>query len=524
MPARWLEYLRSPPARAHLVRLGLVLAVAVGLARFWSPYFGFTAFLQADSVTAARLPASLRDAPVFIHEKAGRYDGAYYAQIATDPALRDPDLAQAVDAPGYRARRILLSAVAWVAGGGEPVAAVRAYAWTNVVGWFLLAGVMVRALPAGSGWRATVAWGGVMLAAGTLGSVRLALVDLPATLLVATGLLLVERGRPRLSALCLAFAGLARETALLGAGMLWPEGKSDRAQLVRRAAWTALAALPLAAWWGYVHVAVEPSDAGTANFALPLAGWLGKWLELWRITGVESNHGLVVRGWLDCAAITVQAAYLLKHRDLPNPWWRVGASFVVLGAVLGPAVWEGLPGAYARVLLPLTLCFNVHAARRRAALLWLVLGNLSVVGGIWSIAELPGAPHQLTDTRSGSYRYVLETDERWSVAEWNARYRWAWCAGDGGLKFRIWPHREALKLQLELRAVAPREIEVRHAGRVVWRGEVGDRPQWIALPELPTARGRLELELHSPASPVGEGADNTARAISFACFGARLAE
>ncbi|HEY8996019.1 MAG TPA: hypothetical protein VIM71_15240, partial [Lacunisphaera sp.] len=70
----------------------------------------------------------------------------------------------------------------------------------------------------------------------------------------------------------------------------------------------------------------------------------------------------------------------------------------------------------------------------------------------------------------------------------------------------------------------PRELEVRHAGATVWRGHIGDRPEWIVLPELPASRGRLELELHSETPPAQEGVANTARGISFACFGARLVE
>jgi hypothetical protein len=524
MSARWLQFPPSPSARARWLRWGLVLAFMVAIARFWSPFFGFTAFLQADAVTAARLPATLRDAPVFIHENVGRYDGAYYAQIATDPALRDPDLNVAVDALGYRARRILMSAVAWVAAGGEPVGALQAYAWINLVAWLLLAAILARVLPVAGGWRATVAWCAVLLAGGTLGSVRLALIDLPAATLLAAGLLLVEGGRRGWAVGCLALAGLVRETALLGAGLLWPGARLGRAELTRWSAGVVVAALPLVAWWMYVHFAVEASDAGTANFTLPLAGWLGKWAELWRLSAVESNRGLVLRGWLDCIAITVQAAYLLRYRDAQNAWWRVGIAFVALGALLGPAVWEGLPGAYARVLLPLTLCFNVLAARQRAAIRWMVLGNLSLVSGVWALAELPGAPHQLTDARSGAYQYVVETDARWSVAEWNRSHRWAWCDEAGGVSVRTWPHQPELRVELSVRGVTPRELEVWHAGRVVWSGRISDRPEWIRLPALPTDKGRLTLELRSPTPPIGEGTANTARRIGFACFGARPAQ
>jgi hypothetical protein len=84
-----------------------------------------------------------------------------------------------------------------------------------------------------------------------------------------------------------------------------------------------------------------------------------------------------------------------------------------------------------------------------------------------------------------------------------------------------WPQRSELRLELQLRGVTPRTVEIWHAGRPVWHGEVGDRPQWVALPALPTARGRLELELRSAAPPVEEGAGPTRRTIGIACFDAR---
>lgn len=516
--------MKSAAARDRLVRLALLLGFALLLGRFWSPYYGFTSLLQADPTTESLLPASLRDAPVFIYRDAGRYDGAFYAQIATSPGLRDPELATAVDDLGYRARRILLSAVAWVVGGGDPVGAVHAYAWLNVILWFILAWILAMTLPSGGGWRNTLAWAGVLFASGTLASVRLALTDLAATAWLAAGLLLIERSRAKAAILCLGLAGLARETALLGVGAWWPEGKWTVAQLARKAALVALAALPLIAWWSYVRLAVGSSSAGSGNFALPLAGWLGNWRELWRQTGFEANHGLLVGGWLDGIALTVQAIYLLVHREPRSAWWRVGALFVALGAVLGPPVWQGLPGAYSRVLLPVALVFNVLAARRRAAWWWLVLGNLSVLGGVWSIHGTPGMPHTLTSAAHGGRSYVLETDGRWSVAEWNHKWRWAWCEGKGGLSFRVWPHQPQVRMELQVRGVTPRELEVRHAGVTVWQGRIGDRPEWITLPELPAERGRVELELHSPMSPAQEGVANTARGISFACFGARLVE
>jgi hypothetical protein len=81
-----------------------------------------------------------------------------------------------------------------------------------------------------------------------------------------------------------------------------------------------------------------------------------------------------------------------------------------------------------------------------------------------------------------------------------------------------------VRVELQVRGVTPRELEVRQGGATVWRGQIGDRPQWIALPELPAERGRLQLELRSSAPSTAEGVANTARGISFACYGARLVE
>jgi hypothetical protein len=244
-----------------------------------------------------------------------------------------------------------------------------------------------------------------------------------------------------------------------------------------------------------------------------------------QLTRVEANRWLVAGAWFDCLALTVQAVYLLAHREWRNPWWRLGLLFTALGLCLGPAVWEGLPGAAPRVLLPLTLAFNVLAYHRRAALLWLLCGNLSVFSGVWTF-WIPRDPpaHELLARTTWAHSYLMQTDDRWSVAEWNDKWRWSWCDGVGGLDFRIWPWSSRVQVELQVRGITPRVLEVWHANTRVWRGEIGDRPQWIRLPELPVARGHLRLELRSETPAAGEGADNTARKISFACFGGRLAE
>lgn len=525
MSARFISPALSPLAGWRGARIAVIAAFILMLGHTWHPFYGFTRYLQADPVTEAALPASLRDTPLFIHPVVGRYDGAYYAQIATSPALRDPEVRQALDDAGYRGRRILLSAIAWAAGGGDPVSAVHAYAWLNVILWFALAALAWRIFPATEGWRSTLAWAGLLLAGGTMASVTLALTDLAAMVLLAAAILLAERGRPVASAALLGLAGLARETALLGIAALLPEKKTGVGPLVRCGALVLLAVAPLAGWMWYISSSVGQTGSGSENVTLPLTGWINRWPELVRLTRVEENRWLVTGAWLDCIALSVQMIYLLIRPEWRNPWWRMGLLFAGLGLCLGPAVWEGLPGAAARVLLPLTLAFNVLAYRRRAALLWLLCGNLSVFSGVWTFwAPRDPPPHTLVAHATWSQSTLLETDARWHVAEWNRKWRWSWCDGVGGLDFRIWPWRSRVQVELQVRGVTPRALEVWHGNARVWQGQIGDRPQWIRLPELPVARGHLILELRSEAPPSPEGAGSTARGISFACYDVRLAE
>lgn len=523
MLAKLSSLVPSPVLRERMVRVGLLLVFAWLAGRYWHPYTGFTYFLQADTGMVERFVPALRDAPLHVHRQSASYDGGYYVQIAADPALDAPALEAALDDPGYRARRILLPAVAWLLGGGGAAGAAHAYAALNVALWFALAAVLWRIFPVGVS-RATVAWASVLFGAGVLFSVRFALSDLPALLLAAAAGLAVERNRHALAAGFLGLAGLTRETAVLGLALLWHDGREAWKRPLRTAGLLALALVPLAAWLLYVRSTLGASSAGVRNLAWPLAGWLGRWQELAAGMASTGNPLLVLEGALEHVALTVQASYLVLRPRRECPWWRLGVATLALMLVLGPAVWGGFPNAASRVLLPLTLVFNIRAVRDGACWGWLLLGNLSLLAGVHALAQPAGSPHHLPMPSTWSSRHLLETDSRWMVAEWNSKHRWAWCDGDGGLTVSVWPARTPVRVELQVRGITPRDVQVVHAGQVVWSGPVGDRPQWITLPALPTVRGRLELELRSTAPPVQEGSANTARRLSFACFGARLTE
>ena len=57
--------------------------------------------------------------------------------------------------------------------------------------------------------------------------------------------------------------------------------------------------------------------------------------------------------------------------------------------LLGPSVWQGYPGAATRVLLPMTVAFNILLLRNRMFWPLFVAGNLLVVPGLAALNLLP---------------------------------------------------------------------------------------------------------------------------------------
>jgi hypothetical protein len=520
----------AEPSSRRAVRLawvlrGLLVAVFLCLVgRYWHPYFGFTQLLQFDESAEAVMLPSLRDGPIYVYRDTGGYDGLYYAQMAASPGLQDPGLREAIDSLGYRGRRMLLSWVAWLVGGRDPMTAARAYAGLNIVAWLGLAALLWRLLPT-TDWRGTVAWAGILFSAGALHSVRLSLTDLSAlALITASGLLLARQQANKATGL-LAVATLARETVLLAAVALLPASLRDWRAWLRAGVRGLLVALPLAAWLVYLRLCVGWPEPGLSNFTLPVSGLVEKWCETLVALELEPNGALAVTTLLSLVALTVQFLYLVIRPQWRDLWWRTGIVYVGLMLCLGTAVWEGFPGAATRVLLPMSLAFNVLAVRSRAGALWLLLGNLSVFNGVQAMWNVPGSdPHELMSRWSWHRVMRLETDSRWAVAEWNSDHRWSWCPQDGRLTLQVWPHSAPMRIQLSVRGIKPRPFEVRHEGKILWQGQIGDRPQWIELPLLPVPPKGLVLDLHSSAEPEMENNGPYSRALGFACFGVRVVE
>lgn len=518
MLKRWLEFAGRPHRAEFFLRVVALLFFVWLTGRFWHPYYGFTKFLQLDAQSATVLVPELRGAPLYTHHYG--YDGHYYAQLAARPLVNDPALAASIDNVGYRARRILLSWLGWAAGLGDPVVAVRAYAWLNLVGWLALAGLLEKIFPLG-GWRDTMAWIGILFSAGVLHSVRLALTDLLAFGLVAWAVWQVGRGRHNWATSLLALAGLARETALLGAVALVPTTRLDGPNFLRAAFRILCVPLPLIAWIFYLNATIGRPEPGLGNFMWPLAGWLAKWGEAWAGFGNATDRWLAVSTLLVHVALTVQFVYLAVWPRWTDRWWRVGAVYGVMALFLGTAVWEGHPGAAARVLLPLGLAFNFLAVRSRASAWWLAAGNLSVLSGVLVLWAVPVDAHELAAGRSPQFSYVVHTDATWYPREAGGGQAWAWSSGHGAVELETWPRTfGAHSVQVRLRAIGVRAVEIRQGDTVLWSGEVGERARWIELPAVKLRDGYAAITIASAAPPWREG--DGARELSFALYGLRV--
>lgn len=100
--------------------VGLLLLFTVAVARFFEPGLGFTSLLSIGAKLGKDTVPGLAAVPHHVYEDSPGYDGAYYVQIALDPLLRSAELPGAIDNLHYRAKRILMSWLAWGLGAGQP--------------------------------------------------------------------------------------------------------------------------------------------------------------------------------------------------------------------------------------------------------------------------------------------------------------------------------------------------------------------------------------------------------------------
>lgn len=374
--------------------LSVALACTLLLANFYRtayrPGYGLTKLILFGPELEPQITPRLRAARHFLDpDPGGRfgYDGQFYAQVALDPVLRQPELATALDTPGYRARRIGLPAVAWVLGLGKARWVLQAYAVANAFFWLLLLGVTLRLLRPWSG-RGALCLAAVLLGTGTVASVSRALTDVPATSLLFAALAL-----PALpGAVALAAAILTRETSLLALPAALEFRDLSWRGTLRRNLWRMLlAVVPIGLWLLYVRSRFPEAAAagGAGNFAPPLREMA---LRAWAAAGELGRLPRHWEQWRDLlffdhpfhevatpVALFCQGLYLGIRPAPGSAVWRVGALYALLGACLGPAVWVETNAA-ARALLPMTVACYLRLATER---------NWAVFAVCFTVATLP---------------------------------------------------------------------------------------------------------------------------------------
>jgi hypothetical protein len=417
--------LRFLGARVRVAFLAGGFLFLWAVAQFFHRDTGFSSLLSIGELLSDSKVTALKGVPHHVYEGSPGYDGAYYVQLALHPTLDNPELKKSIDNLPYRAKRILMSWTSWLLGLGRPAWIVQAHALLNVGCWLALAFLLLRWFPPDR-WGNFLRWAGVMFSHGVIMSVRHALVDGPSLLLVALALRWLEDGRRIRGAVTLGLAGLGKETSLLAAGGTDFDWRRPGSWL-RPALTVAAVALPLAAWMAFIRWKFGPAeDPGMGNFTWPLAGFAEKVGAIGRDLRSDPGFSLYWAVAATMLALAVQWAFFALRWRPAERWWRVGMAFAAMTTFLSTPVWEGYPGAATRVLLPMTLAFNVLVPRGWKWLPVLIAGNLTVATSIFEFSP----PHEFHRVHGPAAEAVRVAQVKgWHGPERHLDERWRWTAG-----------------------------------------------------------------------------------------------
>ncbi|MSU23369.1 MAG: hypothetical protein EXS32_06035 [Opitutus sp.] len=502
-------------------KVRVACAVCVGIflwavAQFYDPATGFSNLIAIGDAITERQVTALRQVPHYIYEDSPGYDGAWYVQLAFYPTLDNPELTKAIDNLPYRARRMLFSWTAWLLGLGQPAWIVQAFALLNVIAWLALAWVLLRWFPPTT-WENFFRWFAIMFSHGLCMSVHNSLVDGPALLLLALGLAAIEDGRRGRGAVALALAGLGKETSLLAVVGL-PGGDWREWRTWWRLARTALlVALPLFAWMGYVRGKFGPAeDGGLGNFTWPFAGLAEKWGATIGSLPVTEDRLLHWTTLGVTVALTVQFLFFALRWRPDETWWRVGAAFALMMMFLATPVWEDFPGAATRVLLPMTLAFNLLVPRGRRWLAVIIAGNLTVFATYKEFEPPPREFFQILGPRATTATVTVEPAGGWYGPEGLEAVHWRWSSGESVLRLS---NRSSGPLAVVLRgranALDRRTLRIFADEAMVWSGALAPTPTEFQLGFVAPPGERL-IRFSAAKAPTVVGTDP--RKLSFSIY------
>ena len=353
----------------------------------YDSHYGFSELAGFGSQWEHSRLSELSALNYFVKANSGGYDGQFYAQIAFDPSLQNPELPQVLDSPAYRSRRIFLPAFAYLVGGGNPSIILQAYCTLNIIAWIAFGFILLHWLPPGSLFNFSK-WLTCMLSLGVLESIRYSLTDLPSVVLMLSAILCMEKKRGLLAGLSQLLALFTKETSILNliALSVFPK-KGWNPLREKQNQWTLgigfISFLSFALWLFYINHVFAPSINAAGNIGLPFVGLFnGISSALAEISSGTVSTRFVFR-LITAAGLSFQFLYLITHRSYQNPIWKWGMSFACLYVTFGEYIWWG-HWATSRVALPMTIAFCIlyHPRNPKWQYWGVFAANLSLIHGI----------------------------------------------------------------------------------------------------------------------------------------------
>ncbi len=493
------------------IYLFAVIIMLVKFSDFKIPHYGYTWLPQFGSYFHSAKSETFKSTTHLITSEWG-YDGQFYAQMAVDPFLKDTETLGAFDNFIFRTRRLLFSLIPFAIGGGDPQAALNVYCVQNIFFWLGTSVLLLRWLPPYS-LQNTFRYVAILYTSGLVSSITNALLDGPALLLVILALFLYDCKAKIASNIALGLAGLGKETSVFAAIHNGIPSLTKPLEIAKTIGYLSIVAAPVFVWLAYLGTINPPGASqslGTSNFNWPGFGWwnaVHSLFEKANETGWNANR-LTTAGFL--IAMPIQAISMILIFDFKNAWWRVGMVFAIFTIILGDQVWVGLVGSAARVVLPLTVAFNLIAPRKKRWLPILLAGNLLTLAGIYQLDRVNPPASQLLissdysgsiDLGSDGYPSMQWTDG-WFPQERLGNDHWRWSSGKSTITINSTAQRPAVAIiSFKTRSIAERSVDILANGKTIATFDSPLDPTPVLYIEIPIRRGSNIIEFRSDTPP-----------------------
>jgi hypothetical protein len=318
--------------------------------------------------------------------RCGRYgyDGQFYAALATDPFLRSPDTVKALDAPAYRASRILLPVAAWGAALGNARAAIVAYqvlCWTLSILAVVVVSLWLRQEGRSPWWSLPL-----VVTAGLVTAIFRSTHDGAAALLIVATLWLAGRHGHGWALGMASAASLCRETGYVAPLAVAVHELMER-RYDRALEYVLVPLVPPLAWQVYLQATWHPNVGLPASVAVPVVALAGK------VVAVIGARPILLSqefwGTLG-ACLTVLAGLVVAFgRKRFEPERLVFVAFAVLALFLAPRAYADVYG-FSRHLIAAPFLAVVVATREESRWMRVLLLSAPVAFSIAGLLMIAG--------------------------------------------------------------------------------------------------------------------------------------